>query len=78
MHFQVEQLHVSTVSCLSGVTVVIGPKIRGFKPSQGDGFLTTIKICSKPSFRGKVKQETPCRKILQHVKERYEYERNIL
>jgi hypothetical protein len=41
-----------------------------------------IKICKTPSFGGGVKLETPCHKILQHVKEvykyEYDYERNIL
>jgi hypothetical protein len=62
---------------LGGVVVsvlVIRPKIRGFKPGQGDGFSTTIKIRSTPSFTVKVKPETPCRKILHHVKITCNYE----
>jgi hypothetical protein len=42
-------------------------KVRGFKPSRGDGFLRAIKIRSAPFFGGEVKAEAPCRKILQHV-----------
>jgi hypothetical protein len=41
-------------SRLGGVMVSVlttGPKGHGFKPSQGDGFLRAIKICSTPSFR---------------------------
>jgi hypothetical protein len=37
-----------------------------------------IKISSTtPSFRGEVKPEAPCWKILQHIKELYKDERNI-
>jgi hypothetical protein len=46
------------VSCLGGVMVsmlAIGPKVRGLKPGQGDGFLRAIKIHSMPSFGGEVK-----------------------
>jgi hypothetical protein len=52
------------------------PKVRRFKPDRGDGFLREIKIHSTPSFRRGVKLEAPC-KILQHVRELCEYERNI-
>jgi hypothetical protein len=45
-----------------------GPKGRDFEPSQGDGFLRAIKICSTPSFGWEVKPEVPCHKILWHVK----------
>jgi hypothetical protein len=48
--------------------LAIGPKVRGFKSGQGDGFLRVIKICSTPSFGGEVTPEAPCHKILQHVK----------
>jgi hypothetical protein len=46
-----------------------GPKGRGFKPSQGDGFLRAIKIRNTHSFGWEVKREVPCRKILRHVKD---------
>jgi hypothetical protein len=39
---------------LGGVVVSVlttGPKVCGFEPGQGDGFLTAIKIRSKPSSR---------------------------
>jgi hypothetical protein len=36
--------------------------------SQVQCWPRAIKICSMPSFRGKVKRKAPCRKILQHVK----------
>jgi hypothetical protein len=51
-------------------------KVHRFKPSQGDGFLRMIKIHSTSTARGEVKLEAPCHKILRHVKELYEYERN--
>jgi hypothetical protein len=41
---------------LSGVVVsvlAIGPKVRGFKPGRGYGFLRAIKILSTPSFVSK-------------------------
>jgi hypothetical protein len=34
--------------------VVTGPKVCGFKPGQGNGFLMVIKNCSTPSFGGEV------------------------
>jgi hypothetical protein len=46
-----------------------GPKVRGFKPGRGDGFLKAIKIRSTSSFGGEVKPEVECCKILRHVKE---------
>jgi hypothetical protein len=55
--------------------LAIGTKVRGFKPGLGDGFLRAVKIRRTPSFGGEVKPEATCRKILQHVKELYEYER---
>jgi hypothetical protein len=46
----------------------IGYKVHRFRPGEGDGFLSTIKIHSMPSFGGDVKTEVPCYTILQHVK----------
>jgi hypothetical protein len=46
-----------------------GPKVHGFEPGQGNGFLRTIKIRSTPSFGWEVKPEIPCRKILLQVKD---------
>jgi hypothetical protein len=40
--------------CLGGVVVsvlVTGPKVCGFEPGQGDGFLRAIKFRSTPSSR---------------------------
>jgi hypothetical protein len=39
--------------------LAIRPKVRRFKPGQGDGFLRAIKISSTPSFGGEVKLEAP-------------------
>jgi hypothetical protein len=47
--------------------LAIRPKVRGFKPGQGDGFIKATKIC-RPSFREEVKLENPCHKILWYVK----------
>jgi hypothetical protein len=54
-----------------------GPKVRWFKPGQGNTFLRAITISNTPFSEYEVKQETSRRKILRHVKEIYEYERNI-
>jgi hypothetical protein len=50
-----------------------GPKGHGFKPSQVDGFLRAIKVCSTPSFRWEVKLEAPCRMFLRHLKDSLTY-----
>jgi hypothetical protein len=44
-------------------------------PTEEDGFLKTNKIRSTTSFGGEVKPSVPCRKILRHVKNPYEYEK---
>jgi hypothetical protein len=44
-----------------------GPKVHGFKPGRGDGFLKCDRISSTPSFGEEVKASVPCRKILRHV-----------
>jgi hypothetical protein len=49
--------------------LAIGPKVWVFEPSQRDGFLRAIKICSTPSFGWEVNPEVPCHKILWHVKD---------
>jgi hypothetical protein len=54
--------------------LVIRPKIRRFKPGQGDEFLMEIKIRSTPSFGGELKPETQWRKVLRHVKIICKYE----
>jgi hypothetical protein len=47
-------------------------------PDEDDGFLRAIKFHSTTSFGGEVKSSVPHRKILWHVKELYEYERDTL
>jgi hypothetical protein len=54
--------------------LAIRPKVRGFIPGRGDGFLRAMKICSTFSFGEEVKPEAPCCKILQHVKLTCTYE----
>jgi hypothetical protein len=49
--------------------LAIVPRLAGFFPAEGDGFLRAIKIRSSPSFGGEVKPSVPCRKILRHVRE---------
>jgi hypothetical protein len=34
------------------IVLAIGPKVRGFKPGQVDGFLRAIKYPSTPFFEG--------------------------
>jgi hypothetical protein len=51
---------IPQASFLGGVMVgvlAIRPKVRGFKPGQGVGFLRAIKIRSTPSFGWEVKPE---------------------
>jgi hypothetical protein len=58
-------------SRLVGVMVsvlAIGPKVHGFKPARGSGFLRTIKFRSTPSFGGEFKWQAPCCKTSQHSK----------
>jgi hypothetical protein len=46
-------------SRLGGVMVsdlAIGPKVRWFKPGQGDGFLRTIEVRDTPFFGEEVKR----------------------
>jgi hypothetical protein len=52
------------------------PRFAGSNPAEDDGFLRAIKIHSTTSFGGEVKPQAPCRKILRHNKETYEYERD--
>jgi hypothetical protein len=58
--------------------LVTGSKIRGFKLTRSEGFLRAIKISITPSFGRELKPEAPCRNILGHTKEFYEFERNII
>jgi hypothetical protein len=49
-------------SRLGGIVVSVlatTPKVYGFEPAQGDGFLRAIKIRSTPSFGWEVKPEGP-------------------
>jgi hypothetical protein len=61
---------------LSLCVLVVRPKVSGFKPGRGDGFLREIKIRSTGCFQGKVKPKALCRKILWHVKKTSKYDKN--
>jgi hypothetical protein len=47
--------------------LAVGPKVRGFKPSRGDGFLMAMKNRSTIFFREEAKPSVPCLKILHHA-----------
>jgi hypothetical protein len=51
--------------------LAIGPKVRGFKPGQGNEFLRTTQIQSMTSFRADVNLLAPYRNTLQHVKNQF-------
>jgi hypothetical protein len=59
-------------------TLAVRPKVCGYKPSQGNGFLSVIKNCSTPSFRGEVKPSYTCCKILRHVKKLWVWKRDFV
>jgi hypothetical protein len=62
-------------SRLGGVMIsdlAIGPKVRWFKPGQGDGFLRTVEVRDTPFFGEEVKRSVPCRKIFRHIKNYFE------
>jgi hypothetical protein len=51
---------------LGGLVVSVlatGPKVRGFDPTEVDGFLRVIKIRSTTSFGEEVKPSVPCRRF---------------
>jgi hypothetical protein len=50
-------------------------KLPHIATAEDDGFLRAIKIRSTTSFGEGVKLSAPCRKILRHLKEIYEYEK---
>jgi hypothetical protein len=54
----------------------LDPRFAGSNPAKDDCLLRAIKIRSMPSFGWEVKPSVPCHKILQQVKEPYEYERD--
>jgi hypothetical protein len=54
----------------------LDPRLSGSNPAEDEGFLRAIKLRSTTYFGGKVKPSAPCRKILRHVKETCEYERD--
>jgi hypothetical protein len=81
LNFSVRIYELQHVCYLDEVMVSvfdIRPKVRRFKPGQGDGFLKVIKICSTPSFKGEVNPSAPYLKSLQHVKITSKYEQRYL
>jgi hypothetical protein len=58
------------------IMLVIEPKFRGFIPGRGWWFLGPIKIRGSICFRGWQEQSNPRRKILWHIKDPAEYNRN--
>jgi hypothetical protein len=54
--------------------LVIGFKVRGFKPGRADGFLRAIKIRSPSFFGGELNLSAQCRKILRHKQTTCKYE----
>jgi hypothetical protein len=59
------------VTCL-----LLDLRFEGLNPAEDDGILRVIKIGNTTSFREETEQSVPCRKILRHVKEPCEYERD--
>jgi hypothetical protein len=58
------------------VVSVLGPKVRGFRSSQGRRIFKGDTIRSTSSFGGEVKPSAPRR--LYHVKDPYKYEKRYL
>jgi hypothetical protein len=56
----------SRIGCVKGSVLAIWSNVYGFKSDWGDGFFRAIKMCSTPSFWGKVKPEATW-KILRHL-----------
>jgi hypothetical protein len=53
------------------------PRFAGSNPAQNDGFLRVVKIRSMTSFGREVKPAALRRKILRHVKDPSEHDRDI-
>jgi hypothetical protein len=56
--------------------LVIEPKVRGLKPGRERWVYETNKNLLQEFLRGGSNALGPCRKILLHIKESYEYESN--
>jgi hypothetical protein len=57
------------------IVLAIGSDVSGFKPRRRQWILRVIKIRSTTSFERERKPSAPCRKILQHVKYPFKYDR---
>jgi hypothetical protein len=72
---RLEWLWTQPVSCSGSVVVivlVIGPKVRGFKPSRGLWNFKGHKICSTALFGREVKPEAPSHKIIRLGKDPFD------
>jgi hypothetical protein len=70
-------LRAFAFSCQLVIVLAIGRKVRGFRPGRGRWIFNSDKNpYSTPFVRGEVKPSAPCRKILWHVKEPAEYDRD--
>jgi hypothetical protein len=56
--------------------LAITPAFARSNPAEDDECSRAIQIRSTTSFGGEVKPLVPCRKIMRHVKEPYEYGRD--
>jgi hypothetical protein len=46
------------------IVFAIGPKVRGFRPREDDGFVREIKVRITTFFGGEVKPAVPCSKTV--------------
>jgi hypothetical protein len=65
------------LSSLVVAVLAIGLKVRGLKPNGERWIFKGDKNTQHAFLRREVKPSAPCCKILQHVAEPYEYERDI-
>jgi hypothetical protein len=58
------------------VSVLVGPKVRGFKPGRGRWIFKGVKIRSTTFFERKVKPPVPCLSFYGTLRNSVEYERD--
>jgi hypothetical protein len=64
---------------LGGIVVaclLMETRIEGSNPAEDNRFIRETKIRTAILFGGEVKPPSTCRKILRHVKETFDYERD--
>jgi hypothetical protein len=77
----ISSLSMNGLVVLSDLVVsmlAIGPKVRGFIPGRGCGYLRAIKIRSTPPFKEKERPKAASRNILLHVKNHLRIVKKIL